>query len=155
MRLFAVVVAVILILAGTVSGQGPGSLTVKIDDRLEKGGVPPDLTCFLVREDPNVTFTRVQAVNPGADHDGLLRAWDKAMRAAASASVPLKGGSAARFDKAAAGHYWVVTLKPLVSGRLSLFWAEPVRVDSTCEAGVVFSLSNAVLLLDSLDSRIH
>ncbi len=155
MRLFAVMAMVTLLLARPVSGQGPGSLTVKLDDRLEKGGVPSDLIFFLVREDPNVTFTRLQAVNPGADHAGLLRAWEKAMREAASASVPLKGGSTARFSGVAAGRYWVMTLKPVVSGRFSLFWAEPVRMDSAGEAGVVFSLSNAVLLLDSLECRIH
>ncbi|MCE5269666.1 hypothetical protein LLH00_00085 [bacterium] len=156
MRAFPALVCLALLVPAIAAAQtATGRVNVSLASGLSAAGIPAGLVCRLVREDAAVTFSLAQTAHPGVDHAVLLAAWRAATTDQQLATEAFDSQGRAAFGSLAEGRYWAVTLEPVVLGRLSLFWAEPLRVAGGRTTDLTLGLSNAALRLDSLECKLH
>jgi hypothetical protein len=147
---------VLLLAAAALSCQGKGLSPGRIEVRVaadRAGSVCAGTRFVLVREDVNVTYSRIQVESPDLDQDRLLELWGAAVEGSALDRKELDKGGKAAFSRVAPGRYWVANPAPVRLGELRVVWAEPVTLaDSLPGGSLVLELSNAALLLDEKDS---
>ena len=145
--LFVSIFAVIWLILSSACSDGGGTIAVSLDPSLA-GASEAKLSLYLVDQDPNIIHMHLQAELPGARHAELLEAYRERVAALGKVRSDLNASRSTEFDAVADGSYWVVTLEPLASGELRLFWAEPVRVENGRSEPIRLTLSNATLVLD-------
>ena len=146
-RRVLMIASVCLLTVSACGGRG-GDIPVSIAADLTESSAARALCLYLVDQDPNVVHMRLKLELPRVRHAEQLRAYRQRMLEVALAETVIATGSEPEFRDLADGTYWVVSLDPLASGDLLLFWASPARVEGGSSPGVRLALSNAALILD-------